>query len=188
MSFVGYLAVGYAPVLVITDLAAVSCDCTVVAVEFATVEIEVAETEVDVGIAVAETEVVVVIVVAGAEVAETEVVGTKADNFAVVGTEVAETEVDNSVVADVDVAGIEIVGTEVADLMIGGVEAGEIGVHYRARCNASHLDGMCILYVDCTHDLHYLHDLGERDVYNHSRVPDSKVFCVSLLVFDILCT
>ena len=57
MNFVGCLAVGYAPVLVITDLAAVSCDCTVVAVEFATVEIEVAETEVDVGIAVAETEV-----------------------------------------------------------------------------------------------------------------------------------
>ena len=168
VNFVGYLAVGYAPVLVITDLAAVSCDCTVVAVEFATVEIEVAETEVVVGIAVAETEMVVVIVVAGAEV--------------------AETEVDNSVVADADVAGIEIVGTEVADLMIGGVEVAEIGVHRRARCNASHLDGMCILYVDCTHDLHYPHDLGDKDVYNHSRVPDSKVFCVSLLVFDMLCT
>ena len=168
MNFVGYLTVGYAPLLVITDLDAVSCDSAVVAVDFAMVEIEVAETEVVVGIAVVETEVVVGIVVAGAEV--------------------DETEVDNSVVADADVAGIEIVGTEVADLMIGGVEAGEIGVHYRARCNASHLDGMCILYVDCTHDLHYPHDLGDKDVYNHSRVPDSKVFCVSLLVFDILCT
>ena len=152
---------GYAPVLVMSDLAAVSCDSAVVAVEFAAVEIEIAETE---------------------------VVGTRADNFVVVGTEVAETEVDNSVVADADVAGIEIVGTEVADLMIGGVEVAEIGVHRRARCNASHLDGMCILYVDCTHDLHYPHDLGDKDVYNHSRVPDSKVFCVSLLVFDILCT
>ena len=60
VNFVGYLAVGYAPVLVITDLAAVPCDVAVVAVDFATVGIEVAETE-----------VVVVIVVAGAEVAET---------------------------------------------------------------------------------------------------------------------
>ena len=162
MNFVGCLAVGYAPVLVMTDLAAVSCDFADIAVGFAAV---------------------------GIEIAETEVVGTKADNFVVVGTEVAETEVDNSVVADADVAGIEIVGTEVADLMIGGVEVVEIGVHRRARCNASHLDGMCILlYVDCTHDLHYPHDLGEKDVCNHSRVPDSKVFCVSLLVFDILCT
>ena len=95
MSFVGYLAVGYAPVLVITDLAVVSCDCTVVAVEFATVEIEVAETEVDVGIAVAETEVVVVIVVAGAEV--------------------AETGIDNSVFADAQGFGIATAGTGGSD-------------------------------------------------------------------------
>ena len=179
MNFVGCLAVGYAPVLVITDLAAVPCDAAVVAVDFATAGIEVAETEVVVGIAVAAIEVVVGIAVAATEV----VVG-----IVVAGAEVAETEVDNSVVADADVVGIEIVGTEVADLMIGVVEAAEIGVHHRARCNASHLDGMCILYVDCTHDLHYPHDLGDKDVYNHSRVPDSKVFCVSLLVFDILCT
>ena len=95
MSFVGYLAVGYAPLLVITDLDAVSCDSAVVAVDFATVGIEVAETEVVVGIAVAETEVVVVIVVAGAEV--------------------AETGIDNSVFADTEGVGVATAGTEGSD-------------------------------------------------------------------------
>ena len=95
MNFVGCLAVGYAPVLVITDLAAVPCDAAVVAVDFATAGIEVAETEVVVGIAVAETEVVVVIVVAGAEV--------------------AETGIDNSVFADTEGVGVATAGTEGSD-------------------------------------------------------------------------
>ena len=171
MCFADYLAVGYAPVLVMTDLAAVACD-SVVAVEFAVVGIE-----------------------DGTEIVETEV-----DN-SVVDTEVVDTEVDNSVFVDTgvdsvvgdtgvdsEVVEIEAVDTVVAELMIDGVVAADTDVHHRARCNASHPGGICNQCVDCTHDLHYLHGLGEQDVCNGSRVPDSKVFCASLLVFDILCT
>ena len=106
VNFVGYLAVGYAPVLVITDLAAVSCDCAVVAVEFATVGVEVAETEVVVGVAVVETEVVV-----GIAVVETEVVV----GIVVGGAEVAETGIDNFVFADAEGFGIATAGTEGSD-------------------------------------------------------------------------
>ena len=135
MCFADYLAVGYAPVLVMTDLAAVACDSVVVAVEFAVVGIE-----------------------DGTGIAETEV-----DNSVVVDTVVAETEVDNSVFVDTgvdsvvgdtgvdsEVVEIEAVDTVVAELMIDGVVAADTDVHHRARCNASHPGGICNQCVDCT--------------------------------------
>ena len=123
MNFVGYLAVGYASVLVITDLAAVSGDSAVVAVEFAA---------------------------AGIEIVGTEVAGTEIDNSVVADTGVAETGIDSSVFADTEGVGVATAGTEGSDLMIGCVEDAEIDVHHRARCNAFHLDGICSLCGDCT--------------------------------------
>ena len=87
---------GYAPLLVITDLAAVSCDSAVVAVDFAMVEIEVAETEVVVGIAVAETEVAET-GIDSSVFADTEGVG-----VATAGTEGSDLMIDGVETADIE--------------------------------------------------------------------------------------